>query len=109
MKCHRKKKNLIDFFREGRQRKRRSAGGRQREEPPNLGEINGKVHATLRANEAGETVGDVQYGFAVSAGQLDLCGINAVGSGAALLLLWVSQQLRWEHLWQVALRAHEFC
>lgn len=37
------------------------------EELPNLGEINGKVDTTLRAVEAREAVGDVEYGFAVSA------------------------------------------
>ena len=74
-------------LRGGRCRRRRSARERRRKELPNLGEINGKVDSALRAIEAGKTVGDVEYGFAVSAGELDLCGINAVGSGSALLLL----------------------
>lgn len=58
--------NLVDFFWWQWQVKRRTRlmSG---EELPNLGEINGKVDTTLRAVEAREAVGDVEYGFAVSA------------------------------------------
>lgn len=60
---------------------------RMRKKLPNFGDINGEVDPTLRAREVREAMRDVKYGLAVSAGQLDLGGINAMSQGTAALLL----------------------
>jgi hypothetical protein len=41
-----------------------------------LGEVDGELHAALRAAEAGEAVGHVEHGLAVGAGELDLRGVH---------------------------------
>jgi hypothetical protein len=50
-----------------------------REQLLELGQIDGEVNAALRAGEPGQTVGHIEDGLAVCAGDLDLRGIDAVG------------------------------
>lgn len=72
------------------------------------GEINSKFCLTLRASKTREAVRDVENGFAASAGELDLGGINAVGWNSSVVVAGrVHHQLRGKHLRQLAGRANK--
>lgn len=98
--------NLVDLLRRRRERKK--------------GLLDGEVGVALRALEAREAMGDVEEGLAVSARELDLGGIDAVGrlqlgesvegiviGGIVVRRIGRGGELGREHLGQVAGRARE--